>query len=232
MVEKFRPHHFSPTVNRLWTGVFRPVRVFYNAHHNQKSGAAFTLIEMLVVVGIIVVVTTTVLANNSKFGGVILLQNLAYDIALSTREAQIYGISVRRFQSSFNSAFGVHYDLTGNNDKTYTIFSDSVGVENGHYECPQPGTTNCELVQSTSITRGFYIGDLCVTTGGTEDCSPTTLDIVYKHPEPDAYIRIGTSATLYERARVVVMSPRGDSMNICVDLNGQISIHSGASCTY
>ncbi|MDP3645696.1 MAG: prepilin-type N-terminal cleavage/methylation domain-containing protein [bacterium] len=202
-----------------------------------ESDKGFTIIEMLVVVGIIVVVTATVLANNAKFGGTILLQNLAFDIALSTREAQIYGLSVQKFRSSFTSPFGVHFDINGGNNKTYTVFADAIGVENGHYDCPNPlDKPTCELVQSTTITRGFHISDLCVTPiSGTEDCNATVLDVVYKHPEPDAYIRICTtpaqcSTTLNQRARVVVTSPRGDSTNICIEINGQISVHSGAAC--
>ena len=210
---------------------------------DQKSGAGFTLIEMLVVVGIIVIVTSTVLANNSKFGGTILLQNLAYDIALSSREAQIYGVSVRRFTTSFTAPFGMHFDVsTLQSSQAYTIFADAgaTGGGNGHYDCASPGTSDCELVQTTNITRGFYIGQVCVTPAtGNEDCTNKILDIIYKHPEPDAYIyacatsaTCGSPGTQYARARIVVMSPRGDTMNICVDLNGQISVHNGSSCTY
>jgi hypothetical protein len=189
---------------------------------------------MLVVVAIIIIVTSTVLANNAKFGGTILLENLAYDIALSTREAQIYGVSVARFNASgstvFTSPFGVHFDKTSGNNKVYVIFADAVSV-NRHYDAG-------ELLTSTQITRGYYIADLCTTDSGTETCNRSTLDIVYKHPDPDAYICQGTdtctgaSPQLHQRARIVVASPRGDTTNICVDLNGQISVHTGNTCSY
>jgi len=192
---------------------------------NQSQGdysRGFTLIEMLLVVAIIVVVTSVVLANNNRFGGTVQLQNLAFDIALSTREAQIYGVSVLHFKSgansSFTAPFGVHFDITNNNNTMYLIFADAV-TEDGHY-------TTGELLTSTNIGRGFFIGDLCVTpSSGTEDCSISKLDVVYKHPEPDAYIRVDDQPEVNVRARIVVMSPRGDEMSIHVESNGQISVH-------
>ena len=63
----------------------------------------FTLIELLVVVAIIVVITGLILANSNKFGGQTMLQNLSYDIALSLREAQVYGISVRSNSGAFKT---------------------------------------------------------------------------------------------------------------------------------
>src|SRR3989344_4615422 len=48
----------------------------------------FTLVELMVVTGILVVITSLILANNTRFGGAVLLENLAYDIALSMRKAQ------------------------------------------------------------------------------------------------------------------------------------------------
>ncbi len=223
--------------------VWDPAPSLYMVKKVPKStSTGFTLIEMLVVVGVIVVVTSVVLANNSRFGGTVLLQNLAYDIALSSRETQIYGVSVTRFQTSFTASFGIHFDVsTPASSKVYTVFADAAatGADNGHYDCVAPGTSDCEIVQATNITRGYYISEVCITGSGAEDCTNKVLDVIYKHPEPDAYIyacpttsTCGSPGTQYQRARVVVASPRGDTMNICIDLNGQISIHAGSSCTY
>ena len=186
----------------------------------RTSSRGFTLIEMLVVVAVIVIITATVLANNNKFGGVVQLQNLAYDIALSTREAQVYGVSTLHFHSTFNSPFGVHYDLSS--PLQYTIFADAVNT-NGVYD-------SGENLQTTNITRGYQISQLCVTpNGGSEDCTATKLDITYQHPEPDAYIRANGQATLYRAARIVVSSPRGDTMSVSLDSNGEISVGQGTS---
>jgi prepilin-type N-terminal cleavage/methylation domain-containing protein len=190
----------------------------------------FTLIELLVVTAIIVLISSVVLANNNRFGGVVLLQNLAYNIALSIRQAQVYGISTARFQSTsnFSAGYGMHFDLSS--PDTYLLFADAI-TPNGMYDCPQPQTDNCELVQSTNISNGYGINQLCVTaSSGAENCSVQKLDVLFKRPEPDAWISAdGTSCTLdntacQEGARIVLIAPSGDIMNVTVEANGQISV--------
>src|SRR3989344_6228445 len=83
-----------------------------------RSSTGFTLIELLVVTAIIVIVTSLVLINNNRFGGTVLLQNLAYDMAPSVREAQVYGISVLSFGGEFDFGYGMHFTA---NSQTYVL---------------------------------------------------------------------------------------------------------------
>lgn len=189
----------------------------------EKRG--FTLIELLAVTAIMTVITGITLSNNAKFGGIITLRNLAYDIALTFREAQTYGISVRKFGSgsgSFGAGYGVFMETA--NPASYIMFADVNG--DGHYSgCPNEA--QCELAQSLSIGRGFYISDICATpVGGTESCGQTKVDVLFKRPEPDAEIRINDGASLNERARIVLSSPRGDLASVVLEATGQISITS------
>jgi len=196
-----------------------------------RTGAerGFTLIELLVVTALIVIISTVVLADNNRFGGVVQLQNLAYNIALSIRQAQVYGIAVARFQTgSFGAGYGVHFDSSISD--TYELYADAI-TQNGVYDCPQPGTNNCELVQTTGLSRGYTIEDLCVTpASGTESCGTPKLDIMFLRPEPDAWISSdGVSCTLdhaacAQSARIELLSPRGDTMSVSVQANGQISV--------
>jgi hypothetical protein len=171
----------------------------------------------LVVTGILVVLTTVVLANNNRFGGAIILRNLAYDMALSVREAQTYGISVRKFGASdFAVGYGVHIRLA--NPTSYVMFADT--NENGFY------TGEEELVRAMTISRGYRIADVCVTpaTSATETCGIQKIDILFLRPEPDARIRINDTATLYQNARVILESPRGDRTSVIVEATGQIAV--------
>lgn len=181
--------------------------------------------ELLVVTGIIIILTGIVLSNNAKFGGMITLRNLAYDIALTIREAQTYGISVRKFGSgagTFGSGYGIH--LRSASPTSYILFADRDA--DGHYGgCADPAAVTCELADSYDISRGFYVADLCFTPGGgVETCGQDKLDMVFRRPEPDAEIRVNDGAALNERARIVICSPRADKIYVLVEATGQISV--------
>lgn len=182
---------------------------------------------------ILVVITSLILVNNARFGGAVLLENLAYDVALSVRQAQVYGIAVQRFGTGsgalFSPGYGMHFDTS--DPTTYILFADLDGT--GVYD---PNSSPSEVVQSTDIESGYKVSDLCVTPaiGSTEVCGIGALDILFKRPEPDAYIsRNGiptfvngnlNSSALNQSARVVFKAPSGDILNVVVDASGQISV--------
>lgn len=177
----------------------------------------FTLIEMIVVTGILVVVTGVILSGTSGFGGKITLRNLAYDIALSIRESQTYGISVRRFSSSeFAAGYGIHFRTSS--PTSYILFADVDG--NGHY------SGDSELVDSFNIGRGFTISDICILASGAGDatCGSGKVDIVFIRPEPDARIRADDASTLSQRAEIQIRSPRADVAYVVVEATGQIAV--------
>jgi len=205
--------------------VFRGIR---NTEYGIRLAFArgFTLIELLVICAILVVISGLILANNSQFGGVVRLESLAYDIALSVRQAQVYGISVARFgTNTYSAGYGVHFDLSS--PSVFIFFGDAISA-NGLYD-------NGELVSTTNIQGGYRLAQLCVTpTNSAEDCTKTKLDILFQRPEPDAWIASNSGAdsvscvlspnVCYESARIVVISPRGDLLSVLVDVNGQISV--------
>lgn len=196
---------------------------------------------------IIVLISAVILIDNNRFGGAVLLENLTYQVALSVRQAQIYGIAVARFgtgTNAFSNGYGMHFDLA--NQNSYVLFADAV-TQNGVWDCPTPGSPlTCETVQSNAVQGGFTIYDLCITpgVGSNEVCnrasdSPTTgsitqIDVLFKRPEPDAYISSNGTPTfsggqlisnaLNEEARIVLRSPRGDIRSVIIDNSGQISV--------
>jgi prepilin-type N-terminal cleavage/methylation domain-containing protein len=204
---------------------------FWTASQSAKrrmARAGFTLIELLVVTAIVVVISGVVLANNTRFGGSVLLQNFAYDLALSIRQAQIYGIAVRRSSTgTFGAGFGMHFDITTEaGQKSYLLFADTNPSPTGNevYDSSQG-----ELVETNNILRGYKIKALCTkeTSGGVWDCAATSLDLLFKRPEPDAYIHINGQTepgTLHSYSRIVVVSPQGDQISVLVEANGQITV--------
>jgi hypothetical protein len=190
------------------------------------------LIELLVVCAIIIVITALVLVDNSKFGGDVTLENFAYDVALSVRQTQVYGIAVERFgTSNFNTGYGMYFSLTSPN--TYILFADEDGT--GVYDAK---ATPSEIVESNSIQQGFAITGLCAIpeVNGT-NCTPVSeIDILFIRPEPDAYISVGQggnapiscvrqpNAACYYEAQITLTSPKGDTRTVVVDATGQISV--------
>ncbi|MBI5003946.1 prepilin-type N-terminal cleavage/methylation domain-containing protein [Candidatus Kaiserbacteria bacterium] len=192
-------------------------------HISTHLKRGFTLIELLVVTGIIIIVSAAILADSGRLGGQFILDNFAYDMALTLREAQQYGISVQNFGGNFNVAYGVHFDSS--NNVNYVLFADAL-TPNGLYDTG-------EIVQSYTITRGFRITAICATPYGNssvENCGLTSLDILFKRPEPDALISMnGNSCVLaasncQASARVVLTAPRGNTKSVIIPASGQMSV--------
>jgi prepilin-type N-terminal cleavage/methylation domain-containing protein len=207
---------------------------------NLKAG--FTLVELLVTITIFVLLTGVVLFSQSKFNSTILLTNLAYDTALTIRQAQTYGINIKEFNTGSQGQFvpyGVHFDLTA--PASFILFANldydfANETDDGIYDriSINPGISlaSCQTengcVNRYSIKRGNTISDLCVDKTGTTDgdCStPTSLDIVFKRPNPDAFIRINNGGTTYNDATIVLKGADGVSIRkVFVQSNGLIEI--------
>lgn len=186
---------------------------------NYKKG--FSLVELIVSVAIFLVITSIILVKHSQFSGTLLIENLAYDIALSVRKAQVFGLSVREFtpgSNEFNVGYGVHFDSASNN--TYIFFADR--NRNEKYD------DSSEIIETLTLRRGNTVSQFCGTlASGLEKCSPSDisfLDIVFERPNPDAIIKSNVSGDVYISAKVTVTSPQGTQWNINTLMTGQISV--------
>lgn len=178
---------------------------------NMFSQKGFTLIEMLVTVSIFALLSVVVVARNAAFDNEVLLNNLAYDIALSIRQAQQFGINVRVAQGQFDAPYGVHFDA---GSVTYTSFIDRDG--NGIYGGPTSG----ELLEVYTLGRGAQVNMLCNL--DTQACGLSALDVIFKRPEPDAIINNGAMSS----GRIELISSRqAGTRYIDVSSTGQIAIN-------
>lgn len=203
-----------------------------------KSKKGFTIIELMICVFIFAMMTTLLLAKYGSFNTGVLLTNLAYDVALTIRNAQTYGLNVKSAPldaNNFNYAYGVHFAL----GTEFIFFIDT--NSNGLYDA-----NLYEKITSTTIKRGMGIARLCPSSrvcrslddedgnGLTIDW-PDSIDVTYKRPNPEAIIKstnnnIVTTHTSVQSSIALINNINGsvdnpvNTIDIVINKNGAISI--------
>lgn len=187
-----------------------------------KKITGFTLVELMVSLAIFALMTALLVAKYGNFNQGILLNNLAYDIALNIRNAQSYGLNVKSaptasgeyFSNQYNYPYGVHFTSGSNN---FILYADV----NSDGKFNQGGDV---VVSSSTIRKVGTISGLCVGTGGSCNSSASVLDISFKRPDPDAIIKANNSSTVYKYAEVSLNSTDGSAKKIIVRSTGQIAV--------
>ena len=202
-------------------------------HRPQTVSRGYTLVELVVVVGIFMIVSSVILANYPSFSRKVSVQNLAHQIALEIRQAQVYGLSVKETTagSAIFPGYGVYFTPADNS--SFVLYSD--GNNNKKYDyagedCSSP--SNIECLEKVRIASGDNIRDICVTTAsGAEKCATggelDYLNIAFVRPDPDANITgtYGVADTIYQSAKILVEPPKKDFYkSVIVWSTGQISV--------
>ncbi len=206
---------------------------------NKISKTGFTILEMIVALGIFAMMTALVLTRYSNFNQGVILTNLAYDVALTIRNAQSYGLNVKSADRNDNKflftrdaaggSYGVDFDM-----KTPTVFTFFSDVDNNGYFDDIISPIN----QKTTIQRASSIKSICVS--NEQSCTPNNsqtyiantdwhLDISFKRPDPNAIIKIINSNTdeqsgPYAYAEVVLQAVDGTIRKVIINSTGQISV--------
>ncbi|HAO65031.1 TPA: hypothetical protein DCQ44_03575 [Candidatus Taylorbacteria bacterium] len=217
----------------------------------KKKG--FTLIELMVTVTIMMIMTAVVLFNYNKFNENSILSAFAYDMSLTIRQAQVYGVAVRETGSganasistatveslSFSSPYGVHFEINPVPPAPpFLLFADSGGVSTSYRDGDRvfnkAGEPVDTVLQSFTFQRGIKISGLCVVRYPASTCNPdlsspiiTTLDITFKRPDPEATFSVNGNDrddTISEVQIFLSNSDRTLKKKIVVDSTGQISV--------
>lgn len=192
----------------------------------------FTLVELGISLAIVTLITGVVLANYGAFSSATQLSNLAYDVALSMRKAQAYGISVRQVAGSADFAYGLYIPTTAAGATTYILFADL--NKNSRYDGNASCTSGTECLERYVLTQGISIKEACVsgpvslcTTAGTI----TSFTTLFLRPDPDARFIIQTTTSVYDLNAASggeiyfrIENPQGSSRVIRVLQSGQISV--------
>ncbi|MDE1919732.1 MAG: hypothetical protein KGH56_03510 [Patescibacteria group bacterium] len=190
----------------------------------------------MVVLAIIVAITTITLSSQSSFNKTIILSNTAYDVALTLRSAETYGLSSRAAGTMTGVGYGLHFDKT--TPGSFTFFADTSpapsasnchGLPVGGATAPDAKPGNCtydtgEKIMDYNLGNGIIVSDFCAYALGSWSCAHaqggglSTLDIVFARPNPDPFINVnGTNAC------VALASPQGGQRFVSVNAAGEIS---------
>jgi prepilin-type N-terminal cleavage/methylation domain-containing protein len=182
----------------------------------------FTLIELMVSVGIFALMTTLLVAKFGTFNQGVLLSNVAYDVALTIRNAQSYGLNVKsslRTGNEFNHPYGVHF-VKGN---SFIFFADK--KSDGYYVLGDDVTVDTPATVTT-IKGNTEISSICITIAGT--CNALdSLDITFKRPDPNAIIKgKDSSGNLVSGsyAKITLKSSDGSTKIVEILSTGQIAV--------
>lgn len=174
-----------------------------------------TLIELVVVAGIIAVLSAVLIVGHATFSKTLLLANTASDVALSFRNAEVYGIGSRATGAVSNAGYGL--DFSTGSATTYTFFADTDPLPGGVGSChplPVNGASapnaipgNCYYtagdnppIQTFTLNNGMQIKHFCAylpTGGGVWYCNAgggvaiQHLSIVFARPNTSATFGVG-----------------------------------------
>jgi prepilin-type N-terminal cleavage/methylation domain-containing protein len=183
----------------------------FKAEQRQKSTAGFTLVELLVTLSIFVIVSGIVLFNQGKFNGSIVLTNLAYDVALGIREAQIFGVSGKVGQSDITKKpqYGVYF-VAGSDSAVNTQFKLFSDLDNSYYY-----SANDQVLENIKITRGNYVSGLSYFDGDNNKwIALDNLSIVFRRPDPEAYFYKSDGTKISTNQVKILLSPQIDPASV------------------
>ncbi len=176
----------------------------------------FTIIELFVVLSVMVIISSIILVKHGEFQANLLLRSIAYEVALTIRQAQVYGLGIKEYQGisdpilAFQIGYGVHFETA--TPDTFFLFAD---LDNDRIYV----AANDAIVESLRLLGGNTIVDLCAGADVNVGCGRSSLDIVYERPDPEAHIS-GANGTATIRIRSVYAKERVVSATI----TGQILV--------
>ncbi len=179
-----------------------------------KNIKGFSLIEFLVTMSIFTVISMALFINYPQFKGKVALKKTVQEVALSIRQAQVYGLAVREFGIGTNvfPGYGVNFDISGGDANSFVLFADV--DQNNLY-----GGAG-EDVEQYVIQTGDRIYELCANNCLTPIDS---LNIIFLRPNPIVTLTEDGSMT-FSNAQIKIRSQGGEERFITVWATGQVSV--------
>lgn len=216
--------------------------------HFFRNEQGFSLAELMVSVAIMSIILTVILMGQSRYTARASLNANINEVALTVRQAQTYGISVRDVSpglQEFNAGYGVSFRIAssaGSNEYIYYAdrgTSDLQKYTTGSWSTCNPGGSS-ECLAKTTLTGGNLITEICYkqttsssVTCGTSSTNNRRVDITFTRPETGTSIKVfsssgGSEVVVSEYVRIRFTSPTGINKWLRVYPTGQISIRDAA----
>ncbi len=199
-----------------------------------SKSSGFSLIEMLVVISIFVIVTGIVLVNLPSFRDKSSLDLVAQEIALTIRQAQVFGIGTRAFGGSVYPSHGIYLDPA--QTQQFVLFADlptgpgSLLGDRLYNKALNCGQTGSECREIFRLGGGISLEGIyrCPATGCDSSKYTQPVNIVFQRPRTDAsfYIsRRGSPTSLNTPAlKIRVQNKVGSWRDIMITKAGHIYV--------
>lgn len=176
--------------------------------------SGFTLIEMIVVIAIVGLLSTVTLTNYRDVSERISLENLAQQIAIVIRQAQVYGIGVVNAHPSY----GVYFPNSAN---SFVLFVDR--DNDGRYSGESEDVERITLKNNNTISA---LSANKISSSCSDVKNLSTVDVVFTRPNPDAnfYVMVEESRFYPADVEITIRSANGGYREVSIWLTGQISI--------
>lgn len=201
----------------------RKAKLFGFLSCGASATRGFTLIELIVVISIFSIISSIVLFRASDFNRKIAIQNLAQDIALTIKQAQVYASSGKTsgFFGSNPPSYGVYFQLS--TPTAFNYFANYDGLSSYN-------STNCGGAQSGSECleniniNGGNVTEICF--DNKTSCSAQDVQILFVRPFPSAIIKDGSGVSIYSNVSIKITNPQNANSfkNVKVFSTGQISV--------
>lgn len=192
-----------------------------------RNSTGFSLVEFIVIISIFAIMAGVALFNFGGFNSNVSLNNLAHDIALTVRQAQVYGISATEGAdiNPTSQIRGVYFPyLSSNFDNKFTIFLDvNTDPNNLNPLVTYDLGTDVDL-DTVTITTQDSITNIEYGAPGVSTLPSCTSDFViaFRRPNPTPLIFCGGTQASF--ARITVSNQ--DSVDKYIEIwpTGQIAV--------
>ena len=195
----------------------------------------FTLVEMVVVVAIIVIMTGILLGNFPDFRDKVSLDLIAQEVAITIRQAQVFGSATRvSSESGVNEfpSYGVYFDPSENDN--FVLFAD-LNNDNKYITGSGCQTAGNECREQFFLPRGVEIVSISSCDG--TNCNPlsagSALNVIFKRPFTDALFFTGKGVPLsFSSVKINIARPAKtcDQRSVVIWNTGHIYVEKQSSC--